>query len=168
MWIEGYSVIMLAAAAQTDTAATLMDIGFKHLASIAEQPPAKDKPSGSGTCALLSRQEVESALHQSIRNPEPNAIGGCFFGATSSGDGVTIESPGTGKAGFDAAKSHTTNTTPLLGIGDDAFGFSSMAGFVQINLIKNNKYVTLIYQNQRDSARLETAKNLAKFIAGRL
>jgi len=172
LWIEQYNVIMIAAAPQPDTTSTLMGIGFKHLASVAENPPSENtppsKPSSSGSCSLLTKQEVESALHQSTRNPEPNATGGCFFGATSSGDGVTIESPGTGKSGFDAVKSRMSAATSLSGIGDQAFAFSSLAGFVQINLIKNNKYVTMIYQNQRDSARMETAKSLAKLIASRL
>jgi hypothetical protein len=171
LWIERYSVIMITAATQSDTAAKLMDIGFKHLAGIAEQTPTENTPpsaKSTGSCALLSKQEVESALHQSTRNPEPNQTGGCFFGSTSSGDGITIESPGTGKSGFDAAKGRTRGMTPLSGIGDDAFAFASMAGFVQINLIKNNKYITLIYMNQRDSARMQTAQGLAKLIAGRL
>jgi hypothetical protein len=43
-----------------------------------------------------------------------------------------------------------------------------MAGFVEIHLIKNNKYFVLIYQNQRDSARMETAKGLVRLLAGRI
>ena len=70
--------------------------------------------------------------------------------------------------GFNAAKSHSVGTMALPGIGDEAFGFVSLAGFVQINLAKNNRYAAITLQSQRDPAKMETAKTLARKIAGRL
>ena len=144
-----------------------MSVGFKHLTNIVEHAPPS-APSGTGTCLLLTKQEVESALGQSIRDPQPDRVGGCYFGSTSGADSVTIQSPGTGKSGFDATKAHMTGMTAISGIGEDAFGATSMAGFVEIHLIKSNKYMILIYQNQRDSNRIETAKRLARLLAGRI
>jgi hypothetical protein len=167
MWIQDYNVIQIAAASNVDKASELMSIGFKHLSNIVEHGPPSP-PSGTGTCSLLSKHEVESALGQSIREPQPDRVGGCFFGSTSGADSVTIQSPGTGKSGYQATKAHMVGTTTISGIGEDAFGATSMAGFVEIHLIKNNKYFVLIYQNQRDSARMETAKGLVRLLAGRI
>jgi hypothetical protein len=84
------------------------------------------------------------------------------------GNSLTVQAFNTGRIGFDAAKSRTFNTVALPGIGDDAFGFVSLAGFVQISLIKNNHYVAITLQNQRNPVQLETAKALATKIANRL
>jgi hypothetical protein len=56
----------------------------------------------------------------------------------------------------------------LPGVGEDAFALSSVAGFVQLGLLKSGTYVTLVLQLQNDPRRLDKAKALAVHIAGRM
>jgi hypothetical protein len=170
MWIQDYSVIMVASASKEDDAAELMGFGFKYLSSVygnlAQQPAPPPKPGGISACSLVTQDEVESAMRQRMASPEPDKVGGCNW--RGSGDGLTVQVFDTGQAGFNAARSHSVGTMTFPGIGDDAFGFVSLAGFVQINLIKNGHYVAITLQSQRDPSKLETAKTLAQKIAGRL
>jgi hypothetical protein len=170
MWIQDYSVIMVASASKEDGAVELMGFGFKYLSSVyenlAKQPGPAPRPGGIDACSLVTKEEVENALRQRVASPEPDKTGGCFW--RGAGGGLTVQVFGTGQAGFNAAKSHSVSTTPFSGIGDEAFGFVSLAGFVQINLIKNGHYVAITLQSQRDPAKLETAQTLARKLAGRL
>ena len=157
MWIQDYSVIMVASASKEDAAADLMGFGFKYLSSVygnlARQAAPAPKPGGITPCSLVTQEEVESALKQRVGPPEPDKVGGCNW--RGAGDGLTVQVFDTGRAGFDAAKSHSVSTTSFSGIGDEAFGFVSLAGFVQLNLIKNGHYVAITLQSQRDPAKLE-------------
>jgi hypothetical protein len=171
MWVQDSNVIMTAAASKIDGGAdALMAFGFRYLNSIsqnaASQPAPAPKTGGIAPCSLVTQEEVESALKQRVGPPEPDKVGGCNW--RGAGDGLTVQVFDTGRAGFDAAKSHSVGTTSFTGIGDEAFGFVSLAGFVQINLIKNGRYVAITLQSQRDPSKLETAKTLARKIAGRL
>jgi hypothetical protein len=103
---------------------------------------------------------VEDALNHTVGQPQRDRVGGCFW-QSMGGDSLTVQAFDTGRQGFDAAKSHAFNTVALPAIGDEAFGFVSMAGFVQISLIKNSHYVAITLQSQRDPNKLETAKTLA-------
>jgi hypothetical protein len=170
MWIEDYSVIMVASASNKDGAASLMGVGFKHLGTVHDNlarqvPPVT--PSGVDPCSLVTKAEVENALNETVGQPQRDRVGGCFW-QSMGGNSLTVQAFNTGRIGFDAAKSRTFNTVALPGIGDDAFGFVSLAGFVQISLIKNNHYVAITLQNQRNPVQLETAKALATKIANRL
>lgn len=171
MWIEDYSVIMVASASNKDGAAALTGVSFKHLGTVrdalARQAPPPVTPGEIDPCSLVTKAEVENALNQTVGQPQRDRVGGCFW-QTRGGDSLTVQAFDTGRAEFDAAKSHTFNTVALPGIGDDAFGFVSMAGFVQISLIKNNHYVAITLQSQRDPNKLETAKTLAVKIVNRL
>ena len=53
-----------------------------------------------------------------------------------------MQAPGTGRPGFDNAKSRISPTVAVSGIGDAAFVFMSVAGFVEIDLVKADKYYT--------------------------
>jgi hypothetical protein len=170
-WIEDFGVIMVATASKMDAAAELMGFGFKHLSSVyeslARQPAPPPRPGGTDPCSLVTKEDVETALRGPVRAPEPDKVGGCFWQGAA-GDGLSVQVFDTGQTGFNAAKSHSVGTMAFPGIGDEAFGFVSLAGFVQINLIKNGRYVAITLQSQRDPAKLETAKTLARKIAGRL
>ena len=172
VWIQDQNVIMTAAASKVSGGAdALMTFGFKHLNSIAQgaarQPVQTPKTGGIAACSLVTQEEVENALKQRAGSPEPDKTGGCSWRG-SSGGGVSVQVFETGQNGFNNAKKRSRQSTPLPGIGDDAFDFVSLAGFVQINLIKNGHYVAVTLQSQRDPAKLETAKALAQKIAGRL
>lgn len=172
MWVEDKNVIMTAAASKIDSGAdALMAFGFRYLNSIsqsgASQPAAAAKSSEPAACSLVTQEEVENALRQRVESPERDKAGGCSWRG-SGGGAVTVQVFETGPSGFNNAKRRSLQATPLPGIGDDAFGFVSLAGFVQIQLIKNGHFVGLTLESQRDPAKLETAKALATKIAARL
>jgi hypothetical protein len=120
----------------------------------------------AGGAAAITQQEVESALKQRVAAWEADKAGGCNWRG-SAGE-LTIQVFDPGRAGFEAAKSHSPGTTPFSNIGDEAFGSVSLAGFVQIQLIKNGHFVALTLDSPRDPSKLETAKGLARKISGRL
>jgi hypothetical protein len=171
MWIQDQNIIMTAAASKINGGAdALMAFGFRYLNSLSQnavrQPVPAPKPGAIAACSLVTQQEVENALKQRVAAAEPDKAGGCNWRG-SSGE-LTIQVFDTGRAGFEAAKSHSSGTTPVSNIGDEAFGFVSLAGFVQIQLIKNGHFVALTLESPRDPSKLETAKALATKIAARL
>lgn len=173
MWIQDQNVIMTAAASRIDGGAdALMAFGFRYLNSISVSQNAASalmpvaNPGEITACSLLTQEEVESALRQRVGSPEPDKAGGCSWRG-SSGGGVSVQVFETGQNGFNNAKKRSLQSTPLPGIGDDAFGFASLAGFVQIELIKNGHFVALTL-DQNDPSKLETVKTLATKIAARL
>jgi hypothetical protein len=171
IWVQDENVILATRAAKVSGgAADLMSVAFKNLTSIYErlnaQGHAAPAPTVTGSCALLSADEVANALHQQA-NPEADRIGGCNW-VTNSADTITIQVPENGGSGYDNAKSRKSGITEISGIGDSAFGFTSLAGFVEIDFVKKDHYIVLIYANQRDSNREQTAKQLAAKIAARL
>jgi hypothetical protein len=174
MWIQDRNVIMTAAASKIEGGAdALMAFGFRYLNSIsvsrnaASGPMAVANPGEIAACSLLTQDEVESALRQRVASPEPDKAGGCSWRGSSAG-AVTVQVFETGQNGFNNAKRRSLRSTPLPEIADDAFGFVSLASFVQIQLIKNGHFVALTLESQRDPAKLETAKALATKIAARL
>jgi hypothetical protein len=172
LWIEDKNVIMTAAASKIDGGAdALMAFGFRYLNSVAQnlgsQPVQAPTPGGITPCSLVTQGEVEGALRQRVGSPQPDKVGGCFWQAQSGGS-LTVQVFETGQGGFNAAKKRSIRSTPLPGIGDDAFGFVSLAGPAQIQFIKNGHFVAVVLQNQGDSAKLEAAKALATKIAARL
>jgi hypothetical protein len=172
MWVEDKNVIMTAAASKIDGGAdALMAFGFRYLNSVAQSgastAAAATKSAEITACSLLTQEEVESVLRQRASPSERDKAGGCSWRG-SAGVAVTVQVFETGESGFNNAKRRALQSTPLPGIGDDAFGFVSLAGFVQIQLIKNGHFVGLTLENQRDPAKLETAKSLATKIAARL
>jgi hypothetical protein len=174
MWIQDKNVIMTAAASKIDGGAdTLMAFGFRYLNSIsvsqntASAPMPVANPVQITACSLLTQDEVENALKQGVGSPEPDKAGGCSWRG-SGGGGVTVQVFETGQNGFNNAKKRSLQSSSLPGIGDDAFGFGSLAGFVQIQLIKNGHFVGITLENPRDPSKFETAKALAQKIATRL
>ena len=76
-----------------------------------------------------------------------------------------MDDGGQEKFAFDRGR---LTTVALPGVGEDAFAFNSVAGFVQLGLLKSGTYVTIVLQLQNDPARLEKAKALAASIARRM
>src|SRR5205814_2262345 len=174
VWIEDKNVIMTAAASKIEGGAdTLMAFGFRYLNSISiSQHTASAlvpvaNPGEIAACSLLTQEEVESALRQRVGSPERDKADGCSWRG-SGGGGVSVQVFETGQNGFNNAKRRSLQSTPLPGIGDDAFGFVSLAGFVQIQLIKNGHFAALTLESSRDPSKVEAAKTLATKIAARL
>jgi hypothetical protein len=174
MLAQADTVIMTAQASQVDgAAAPLLGFGYQHLndvssalASIVPPPPIVG---GADPCALATKAEIEAALDGPAGPPQADRAGGCHWGSMRvAGDGVTVQSKEGGGSSFNFDRGRMSSATPLPGIGDDAFAFVSLAGFVQLNLLRNEHHVVIILQAQRDAARLEKAKKLAAEIAGRL
>jgi hypothetical protein len=116
-------------------------------------------------CSLLTTQEVGAALHAQVQPPQTMQTGGCIWRGGGT-DSVTIEAPGTGRAGFDNAKSRTSPTVTLTGIGDAAFAFASVAGFVEVGLVKGGTFLTVLVQTRAGAEAI--AKSLSAKIASRM
>ena len=118
-------------------------------------------------CSLLSTQEVGAALNEHIQPPQSLQTGGCIWRGSGT-DSLTIEAPGTGRPGFDNAKKRTSPTVPLSGVGDAAFAFASVAGFVQVSLVKGNVFLTVLVQAGDGKVAQAAATSLSVKIASRL
>jgi hypothetical protein len=174
MLTQDDTVVTTALASRVDGAtAPLLGFGYQHLnavssalASIVPPPP---KIGGLDPCGVVTKAEIEAALGGPAGPPQADRAGGCHWGSMRvAGDGVTVQSKEGGRSSFSFDRGRMSSATPLPGIGDDAFAFVSLAGFVQLNLLRNDHHVVIILQAQRDPARLEKAKTLAAEIAGRL
>jgi len=171
MWVQDEGVILSCTAAKVDNdAATLMSLGFKNLSTVYEnlsrQASAPPSPKAVGTCSLLTHEEIQSALNEQVSEPEPDRVGGCSWRGRGE-DALTIQENNTGRSGFDNAKARSAGTQAISGIGDEAFGFVSLAGFVQIQFIHHNRFIAFTLQSSNPS-KFEIAKSLAAKIASRL
>ena len=118
-------------------------------------------------CNLLTAQEVGAVLNAQIQPPRSMQTGGCIWRGTGT-DSVTLEAPGTGRPGFYNAKSRTSATVSLTGIGDAAFVFTSVAGFVQVSFVKGGTFLTLLVQTRDGKGAQAGARSLSAKIASRL
>ncbi len=173
MELQGSNVVLTASAARVDGtsgAASLMRLGYDNLNSVlhayARQMPAPmATPAGIDACALVTADDVQTALNQRITTPQRDRSGSCTWRGAGF-DALTIQAIETGQAGFTNAKTRTANTVAIYGVGDDAFAFVSQAGFVQLNLVKSNHYVVITLQSSRNA--LDAAKAVAAKVASRL
>jgi hypothetical protein len=122
---------------------------------------------GTDICGFLTVEEVSAALHEQIHAPQPIQSGSCLWRGAGT-DSVTVEAPGTGRPGFDNAKERISPTVPLSGIGDAAFAFVSAAGFVEIGLLKADRFFTVLVQMRDAKAARSAAELLASKVASRL
>ena len=134
------------------------------LIAVASRAPAA---AATSLCSLLTAQEVGAVLHEPIRPAQSIQTGGCIWRGTGT-DSVTLEAPGTGRPGFDNAKSRTSPTSSLTGIGDAAFAFTSVAGFVQVSFVKGGTFLTLLVQTRDGKGAQVAARSLSAKIASRL
>jgi hypothetical protein len=136
---------------------------------LALAPSAKAQQGGDAvdTCALTTAAELQAIVHQPVRGPVPAGPGICAW-QIGGMNAISIQYNATGQAGFDNAKSRTTNTVALSGIGDAAFAFVSAAGFVQVDVVKHNRFVVVIDQGGGAATRLAAAKAIAAKVASRL
>lgn len=174
MFLQDKFVAMTARAGKVDGgAAVLMAYGYERLNAVAAAlnrvaPPAP-VIGGIAPCGLATKTEIEAALGGPAGPAQADRIGGCAWHAlAAAGDGVTIQPKEGGRSQFDFDRGRLPSAVPLSGLGDAAFAFASPAGFVQLNLLKGDRYVVIMLQRQNDPRRLETAKTLGAEIAGRL
>jgi hypothetical protein len=120
-----------------------------------------------GICSLLTTAEVAAALNEKIQPAQSRGPDGCLWQGTGT-DSVMVQAPGTGRPGFDNAKSRMSPTVAVSGVGDAAFAFVSVAGFVEIDLVKADKYYTVLVQTQGGKGAQAAAEGLAAKVASRL
>jgi hypothetical protein len=127
--------------------------------------PFHDRAAAAPTsCELLTQQDVSAALHEEIRSPQSMRTGGCVWRGSGT-DSVTVETPGTGRPGFENAKSRTSPGISLNTMGDTAFMFVSPAGFVEVGFLKGNTFLTVVVQTRDGKTAELAAKSLAAKIA---
>jgi hypothetical protein len=175
MVVQDEAVVMSAVGSSVSgTAAPLMGIGFRLLSAIwtsPQQAPARPAPTANatGACALLSQADVEGALGGPTAGPRLNQVGDCYWdSARVPADSVAVQPRNGGRATFDNDRRRLQKSAALPGVGDDAYTFVSLAGFVQIGILRNGRYVILIFQHQGGPAALAAAQTLARKIAARL
>lgn len=162
------NVMIITTASKVERGAVvLLSTAKEHLESVkrsigVDLPPPNPQPSNKSTrpdaFALLTKAEAESALGGPVLDARPDILGNCYYASqTIAGDGVGVE--------FD--KNRINGVVTVSGIGDDAFVFISQAPFVQLYVLKDNKYFVVTIYSSRDPNRLETAKGLARKIVSR-
>jgi hypothetical protein len=125
-------------------------------------------PMQSGACALLSQSDVEAMLGGPVGMPRLNQVGDCYWDSLRTrGDSVAVQPKNGGRATFDNDRRRLRNAMPVPGVGDDAYAFVSLAGFVQIGIVKGGRYVILLVQHQGGPS-VPTAQSLARNLAARL
>jgi hypothetical protein len=120
-------------------------------------------------CKLLTKDEVEAALTQTLTTPvgttTPRAE--CHY-VNQAGFGVTVELISSTNAIADLAKrkaDHGTRASDLPGIGDAAY---EVTGQRIIEFAKGNTIVNLYTESRTDILTPDEFHNLAKLAAGRV
>ena len=138
------------------------------LAPLATALVVAARAGGVDVCAVIDQSQIEAALGGPAARAPGGTTNGCAWRSASvAGDGVTIQVDDGGQEKFAFDRGRLT-TVALPGVGDDAFAFNSVAGFVQLGLMKDGTYVTMVLQLQNDPGRLDKAKALAAYVAGRM
>lgn len=133
----------------------------KALAAVAEGASADP-------CALLTLADATAAFGSPVVNAPHAGTPTCQYQSpTQAGDGVTLQLNEGGREKFDFDRNQVSGAKPLNGIGDEAFEFVSAAGFVQVYVIKGERYFTLTLMNERDHHLKQSAAALARKLAVR-
>jgi len=146
----------------------MMGLAFRHLFAVAkasETPPAPPVVGGLAPCRLVDAAEVSAALGSPVGAPQPDLVGGCSW--MSAHGGITVQPKQGGRSQFEFDRSRMSGAQSIAGIGDAAFALHSLAGFVQINILKGNRYVVVTVQPQGIDA-MAAAEQLARKIAARM
>jgi hypothetical protein len=173
------NVMIITTASKVERGAVvLLSTAKEHLESVKRSigvglPSPNPQPSNKQTrpdaCALLTKAEAESALGGPVRDARPDIFGNCHYASqTIAGDGIGVEIGEGGRSKFEFDKNRINGVFTVSGIGDDAFAFISQAPFVQLYVLKGNKYFVVTVYSSRDPNRRETAKGLATKIVSRL
>jgi hypothetical protein len=126
-------------------------------------------PDSNDPCKLVTKSDAEAALGQPVHEPRRDSANSCFYGSKSNpGDSVMIQLIDGGQQKLEFDRSRMSKLLEVTGIGDIAFAFVSPGGFVQLSLVKNNRYMALVVNKRKDSKLLDSTKVLATKVASRL
>jgi hypothetical protein len=135
----------------------------------AATPAERGAASHGGPCALLTASEAAAAMRSSVLHAREDSMETCFYGSQSAaGDGVSLQLIDGGCSKFDFDHSRLGSATTLNDIGDEAFEFVSLAGFVQVYVLKGNQYLAITLTNRRDPNARYSANEIARQIADRI
>jgi hypothetical protein len=139
---------------------------------LGEATPTPAPSVGPGPCELLSQSDAAAAMRSPVMparyDPYTKT---CYYNAQSpmaAGDGIGLQLMGGGRSKFDFDHQRISYTKSLSGVGDDAFEFVSVAGFVQVYVLKGSLYFVLTLTNRNDRNLARSAADLARQIASRL
>ena len=134
--------------------------------SSATPPPTVMRAQAGDACAAIDDATAAQALGGPVqRNSGPGLPGMCSWRSTATpGDALTVQVEDGGQAKYDFDHGNL-RVHDLSGVGDEAFGFASPAGFVQLGMMKGGTYVTIVLQRQNTSDIAQRAVELAKAIA---
>ena len=167
---DNATVITTSTSAPTDQGSgPMIALAFQHLTrvlNVSYRPPAPPVVGGVSPCGLATPAEVAAALGAAAGAPQTDRVGGCSW--MSARGSVSVQPKDGGRQQFEFDRMRTQNAQPVTGIGDAAFAFQSLAGFVQINILKGNRYVVVIVQSQAPGDHMQAARALAASIAARL
>jgi hypothetical protein len=108
-------------------------------------------------------------MRSSVLHAREDSMETCFYGSQSAaGDGVSLQLIDGGCSKFDFDHSRLGSVTTLNDIGDEAFEFVSLAGFVQVYVLKGNQYLAITLTNRRDPNARYSANEIARQIADRI
>jgi hypothetical protein len=170
--VEGSSVVITTAASTPMDRASvpMMGLAFQHLTRVlneSAQAPAPPVVGGLSACDLVDPADVEAAIGSATNPPKADQIGGCSW-MSQRGSGLSIQPQEGGRSKFEFDRRRTQGAILIPGIGADAFGFQSLAGFVQINLLKGDHYVVIILQGEGPVDRMQAATALAARVSARM
>jgi hypothetical protein len=167
---DNATVITTSTSAPTDQGSgPMIALAFQHLTrvlNVSYRPPPAPVVGGVSPCGLATPAEIATAIGAPAGNPQTDRIGGCSW--MSARGGVSVQPKDGGRQQFDFDRRRTQGAQPVDGIGDAAFAFQSLAGFVQINILKGNRYVVMILQSQAPGDHMQAARSLAASIAARM
>jgi hypothetical protein len=143
----------------------------RSMAGKVASPAALSRPPGStpDPCAILTRTDATAAIGSQVLNPRRDTTGTCSYGSqVSPGESVSVQLLDGGHGKFDFDRVHMSGVASLSGVGDAAFEFVSVAGFVQVYALSGNQYFMVTLFKQSDPNLRRTTANLARVIATRI
>ena len=166
-------VLVIAKASNINGAAALIEAG-KALADSVQVKDVAPTPAGStsgdaATCKLVTAAEAASALKTTAVTQRVDLLGNCQYvsqQAPTNSVNISIDTGGPSKYDFD--HNRISAAQDVSGIGDRAFVFVSQAPFVELHILKGNKYVILTIYNEGDSNLPTSVQTLGKIVAKRM
>ena len=134
---------------------------------IARHEAVSDFPAIPQPCSILTADDVQTALGRPIRGSRHNSDNDCLY-ESKPGESAMIQLFDDGIERLNHDRTQMRGTVNITGVGDDAFAFVSVAGFVQISFVKGSQYAVLVFSQQGNPNLLETGKELAKKVAARM
>jgi len=141
-----------------------------EIGPLGESTPAPAPSASPGPCAFLTASDAAAVMGSPVMAPrDDHWTKTCYYNSRSvGGDGVALQLIEGGRSKFDFDHQRISYTKPLSGVGDAAFEFVSVAGFVQVYVLKGSQYFMITLTNRNDRNLARSAAELASQIANRL